>query len=836
MNENEYRWQDRFLDVLGRFDSALVGEIIERTLRYRSNKAMVAPVLRFAVNLDRPDLIAPLLPNAGDGPSFEDVAWENEELVRLLLRRDARERFGDKSLIDFVRGMDDPGTLKIDSETLRSVYCRYQYTPSFLPEVVGHCPVLDELVVEEQAIWLDILEALLATGVIAEDISGHTWHEAFDSAVRGGHLEATQLFLKHGASPNLMVGFDYIIITSLSRRKIYNALAAAGGKIPWAAVDDFEDSEITAIWHQIAGSARDMLADAVASGEFSPRRLNYFLGQTAGDRSIETVQFFLDAGADIDAAFSRKFFRAYSDQEGSKEEFGNVDMLRFLLESGASMGEAMFKATSQNNRQALTWLINRGGNIDTPNRKGKTALMIAAYRYDIHGEMLDFVLEQGPDINLADYAGSTALSMAIARVGVTSWRKKNDDDESRALAISAKNIAVIKRLLDAGADPNGGFGQTPLMKAAKGGFPAAISLLLKAGANVNTVLEDGDTAWRIANSHGHHDIAKMLEEAGAREPDLSRTDLRAAILWGRIDDALRLIEQGVDIEQLDTRRRTPLFAALMEGGAIDIVERLVKKGAHASGVISGSEWSQNTSPLQKAIDLTRPDLVRMMLNHTTDAGAAKDAWLTLWIAAYPLIWGHMEDDYTPENQAKSMDILRQLLDAGLSADGRNIHQGITLLQAATSMNNVNVMKVLVEYGADLDLRSEAEHRKGYTALHDACANLDVEAVEYLLECGADPNTVSDCGTFPLYDACHTSDWDLLDRLSSLSESNEQTISLKDDENTCHIVKLLLDHGADIHIEQNNERHSVLRQARATVILTEPRCEMIRLLLDADAVD
>jgi len=684
MNENEYYWEDRLLDVLKQFAPALVGGIVDQILHYRSDGGMVAPVLRLAVNLDRPDLIAPLLPDRGDGPSLEDVTWENEELVRLLMRRDAKERFGDKPLLDFVRGMDAPGAFEIDGETLRDVYHEYRYAPTLLPAVINHCPSLDQPAVDGQAVWLEILEALLATGVIAGDNSGQTWRVAFESAVSDGRLEAVELFLKHGASPNLRIGTTYILMTALKRQEIYDVLVAAGGKLAWDAADVFYNPALgMAIQDHAIGPTRDMFADAIASGNLSTNHLNRFLGQAARSGSIEIVRLFLDAGADIDTAFSRSFFYTYTDRNGNEEKFGNIDMLRFLLDSGAPVGDAICEAAWQENRQAVAWLIERGGDIDMQNREGKTALMVAASRYDYLGEMLDFILEMNPDINIVDSDGSTALSLAVGCAGLINCCKEGKD-EAEMLTVAIENIAVIKRLLDIGADPNDGFGMTPLMIAAESNCPELIPLLLAAGADVSAMLEDGDTAWRIANSRGHHDIAKMLEEAGAREPDQSRTDLRSAILWGHTDDALRLIAEGADTEQKDVHNRTPLLMALMEDGDTAIVEYLLEKGANPSYFIPDPDGHGNNSPLLQAVELRRPHLVRMLLAHGAHKASDGNAWLALARATSFASCSHLDEEQTPEDRANAMDISRQLLEAGVPPDDDTHDQITTTLHCAAS--------------------------------------------------------------------------------------------------------------------------------------------------------
>jgi uncharacterized protein len=80
-------------------------------------------------------------------------------------------------------------------------------------------------------------------------------------------------------------------------------------------------------------------------------------------------------------------------------------------------------------------------------------------------------------------------------------------------AVAARNLDVMRLLLDHGADPNARqqVGYTPLMGAAGSGRDDLVDLLLDRGADPTAVAEDGKTAAAIARDHGHDALADRLE-------------------------------------------------------------------------------------------------------------------------------------------------------------------------------------------------------------------------------------------------------------------------------------------------------------------------------------
>ncbi|XP_029366389.1 protein phosphatase 1 regulatory subunit 27b [Echeneis naucrates] len=85
------------------------------------------------------------------------------------------------------------------------------------------------------------------------------------------------------------------------------------------------------------------------------------------------------------------------------------------------------------------------------------------------------------------------------------------------------------------------------------------------------------------------------------------------------------------------------------------------------------------------------------------------------------------------------------------------HSGMAAIHEAVLSGNLECVKLLVHYGADIHQRDE----EGWTPLHMACSDGFPHIARYLLSLGADPKLENDCGEKPA-DLIETDNKELLE--------------------------------------------------------------------------
>lgn len=217
--------------------------------------------------------------------------------------------------------------------------------------------------------------------------------------------------------------------------------------------------------------------------------------------------------------------------------------------------------------------------IDTPDNKGRTALIYAASRG--HLAIVKMLLQKGANIHALGQYQLSPLTAAI---------KRNHTD-------------IVSLLIASGADVHLSDleGRKPIQIAVEMGNQNIVQQLLDHGANPNTISpQRRNPILTIAQNNGHTEIVNLLIKYGAipqalASPNPSTTDtttlrkqlekgappnqaLRLAIALGDTSAIKQLLEFGVDVNDKDKDGVTPLMLAVGTGNEF-IVQMLIHFGA-----------------------------------------------------------------------------------------------------------------------------------------------------------------------------------------------------------------------------------------------------------------
>jgi ankyrin repeat protein len=120
-------------------------------------------------------------------------------------------------------------------------------------------------------------------------------------------------------------------------------------------------------------------------------------------------------------------------------------------------------------------------------------------------------------------------------------------DELKIVLLSIQEAVDFFGIEITDINQRGIFGNTPLKIAAVRGDAKAVSILLRAGADVNAIVEDGCTALHYAAGFNHTEIVQLLLEHGAFTDvrnDFGRTPIEDAELSGNAE-AVEMIKAYV---------------------------------------------------------------------------------------------------------------------------------------------------------------------------------------------------------------------------------------------------------------------------------------------------
>ena len=114
----------------------------------------------------------------------------------------------------------------------------------------------------------------------------------------------------------------------------------------------------------------------------------------------------------------------------------------------APWGDTALMIAAEKSAAMVTWLVKQDAKVNLQNRRGQTALMIAAYAGNV--EALTTLLGRGADARIEDKSGDTALTQAVFRgdPAIVAQLIKHGADPTHANGRSETPRLLAKRMVD----------------------------------------------------------------------------------------------------------------------------------------------------------------------------------------------------------------------------------------------------------------------------------------------------------------------------------------------------------------------------------------------------
>jgi ankyrin repeat protein len=214
------------------------------------------------------------------------------------------------------------------------------------------------------------------------------------------------------------------------------------------------------------------------------------------------------------------------------------------------------------------------------------------------------------------------------------------------------------------------------------------------GEDINRVTEYGESALRIASNRGRFDVVDLLLNAGADRGQLRWSSTTYEVVYGTPTSVKKSVQENNDLESIDYWERTPFLFAIQLGDT-EKAQLLLDLGANR--LVVG--WCGKT-PMQYAIQHNRVAMLKWLVDQRFDIESTDEFLETPLIAAA---------------SQGMVDCVTFLLQCGADAHKAN-HIPERPIEVATNMEVVNV---LVSYGADINDISPEMHARLLGIEHDS---------------------------------------------------------------------------------------------------------------------
>jgi uncharacterized protein len=385
----------------------------------------------------------------------------------------------------------------------------------------------------------------------------------------------------------------------------------------------------------------------------------------------------------------------------------NLEMTGMLLRAGARVSAAnksgatpMQLAAMNGNAAILERLIQAGADPSAPvSGTGDTALMMSARTGKV--DAVKVLLDHGAEVNAKEtWGGTTALMWAIAErhPDITKLLVEHGADvNAKSNFVPSASGRGFEGTLPISPKPGQAVEEfasgwmTPLMFAAREDDLESAHILIQAGADVNAVGGDGKNALGLAFFDGSYNVAALLIDSHA---DVNHADAQrfTPLFW------------AVDRRNMET---APNFPWMITKDPLPLINKLLDAGANPNALVNntprarmrdGSPRIVFATALMRAAFSGDIELVKLLVAHGADPHIESRDRETTLMAACALAFINGYHRLRPSEER--MEVVKLLVDLGEDVNHAD-NYGITPLMAAANFGDINIVRYLIDKGANL---------------------------------------------------------------------------------------------------------------------------------------